>query len=99
MKNSQNKAEELASDLYSRQVGLYGFDTMKKIMKLNIFIYGMRGLGIEIAKNIILAGPNKVTIFDPNITKMYLTSSFFSISLFHLIIKLHQRLIYLLIWC
>ena len=42
---------------------------MKKIMKLNILIYGMRGLGIEIAKNIILSGPNRVTIFDPNIAK------------------------------
>ena len=78
MKNSENQAENLASDLYSRQVGLYGFDTMKKIMKLNIFIYGMRGLGIEIAKNIILAGPNKVTIFDPNISKINdLTANFY----------------------
>jgi len=78
MKNSQNKAEELASDLYSRQVGLYGFDTMKKIMKLNIFIYGMRGLGVEIAKNIILSGPNKLTIFDPNIAKINdLTANFY----------------------
>ena len=42
---------------------------MKKIMKLNILIYGMRGLGIEIAKNIILSGPNRVTFFDPNIAK------------------------------
>ena len=43
---------------------------MKKIMKLNIFIYGMRGLGLEISKNIILAGPKKVTIFDPYIAKI-----------------------------
>lgn len=78
MQNNENKAENLASDLYSRQVGLYGFDTMKKIMKLNIFIYGMRGLGVEIAKNIILAGPNKVIIFDPNISKINdLTANFY----------------------
>lgn len=43
---------------------------MKKIMKLNIFIYGTRGLGLEISKNIILAGPKKVTIFDPYIAKI-----------------------------
>ena len=27
----------------------------------------MRGLGVEIAKNIILKGPEKVTLFDPEI--------------------------------
>ena len=74
----KNKTEKLASNLYSRQIGLYGIETMKKIMKLNIFIYGMRGLGVEIAKNIILAGPNKVTIFDPKIAKINdLTSNFY----------------------
>ena len=38
----------------------------------------MRGLGIEIAKNIILSGPNRVTIFDPNIAKINdLTANFY----------------------
>ena len=48
----KNQKEKLVSNLYSRQVGLYGIETMKKIMKLNIFIYGMRGLGLEISKNL-----------------------------------------------
>ena len=38
---------------------------MKKIIKMNIFIYGMRGVGIEVAKNIVLAGPKSLTIYDP----------------------------------
>lgn len=51
---------------------------MKKIMKLNIFIYGMRGLGVEITKSIVLDGPNKVIIYDPNISKINdLTSNFY----------------------
>ena len=50
---------------------------MKKIIKLNIFIYGMRGLGLEISKNIILAGPKKVTIFDPYIAKINHLSAIF----------------------
>ena len=58
------------SNFYSRQIGVYGAETMKKIIKLNIFIYGMRGLGIEISKNIILAGPRSLTIYDPNIVKI-----------------------------
>ena len=70
--------ENLDTNLYSRQIGVYGIETMKEIIKLNIFIYGMRGLGIEISKNIILAGPKKVTIYDPNICKISdLTSNFY----------------------
>ena len=38
---------------------------MKKIIHLKVLIVGLRGLGIETAKNIILAGPNRVTLFDP----------------------------------
>ena len=72
------KRENFDTNLYSRQLGVYGLETMKEIIKLNIFIYGMRGLGIEIAKNIILAGPKKVTIYDPNICKISdLTSNFY----------------------
>jgi ubiquitin-activating enzyme E1 len=32
---------------------------MDKIINLKILIIGLRGLGIEIAKNIILTGPKK----------------------------------------
>jgi len=72
-----NQNEGIDTNLYSRQLCLYGIETMKKIMKLNIFIYGMRCLGVEITKNIVLAGPNKVTIYDPNISKINdLTSKF-----------------------
>ena len=76
----KNKNENIISNLYSRQIGLYGIETMKKIMKLNVFIYGMRGLGVEITKNIILAGPKKVTIFDQNIAKINDLSANFYLS-------------------
>ena len=65
-------------ELYSRQIAAYGTNSMNKISKLKILIYGIRGLGIEISKNIILAGPQKVTIFDNNkITIEDLGSNFF----------------------
>ena len=57
--------EKIDTNLYSRQIGTIGMEAMKKLIKLKILIVGLRGLGIEIAKNIILAGPNKVSIFDP----------------------------------
>ena len=69
---------EDTEQLYSRQIAAYGSNSMKKITQLKILIYGIRGLGIEISKNIILAGPEKVTIFDDNkIIKEDLCSNFY----------------------
>ena len=45
-------------DLYSRQIAAYGLNIMNKLSELKILIVGLRGLGIEIAKNIILSGVN-----------------------------------------
>lgn len=53
---------------------------LKRLMKLNIFIYGMRSLGVEITKNIVLAGLNKVIIYDPNISKINDSSPNFYLS-------------------
>ena len=46
-------------------------------MKLDVFIHGITGviffilqIGIEVAKNLILAGPNQVTLYDTNIVSM-----------------------------
>ena len=57
-------------NLYSRQIFTYGKETMDKIVNLKILIFGLRGLGIETAKNIILAGPKEVSISDKNICKI-----------------------------
>ena len=54
----------LDEQLYSRQIVAFGFNAMNKLSKLNILIYRISGLGLEIAKNIILSGPKKVSIFD-----------------------------------
>ena len=65
-------------NFYSRQIGTYGLGTQTKIMQMNNFIYGMRGVGIETAKNLVLAGPKSLTIFDPNPSKINdLTSNYF----------------------
>ncbi len=64
--------------LYSRQIAAYGINSMNKLSKLKILLYGIRGLGIEICKNIILAGPEKITIFDnKRITKNDFCSNFY----------------------
>ena len=58
------------TDLYSRQIGTFGMDIMEKILKLKVLIVGMRGLGVETAKNIILSGSHSVDIYDPTLVKI-----------------------------
>ena len=65
----ENK-EEIDTNLYSRQIGTFGIETMGKLIKMNCCIVGLRGLGVEIAKNLILAGPKSVYLFDPEMTKV-----------------------------
>lgn len=57
--------EKINTDLYSRQIGTFGMETMGKLIKMKVLVVGLRGLGVEIAKNLILAGPNRVDIYDP----------------------------------
>jgi len=66
------KAEDTKIDtnLYSRQIGTFGLETMGKLIKMHVVIVGMRGLGVETAKNLILAGPKAVSLYDPEITKV-----------------------------
>ena len=60
---TENKVDD---DLYSRSILTYGLETLKKLSTMKILIIGMRGLGVETAKNIILSGPGEVDIFDPS---------------------------------
>lgn len=39
-------------------------------MALKVFIHGVTGIGIEVAKNLILAGPKQVTLYDKNIVAL-----------------------------
>jgi len=43
---------------------------MKRLIGLKVYIQGLRGIGIETAKNLILAGPRKVVIQDENFVEM-----------------------------
>ncbi|KAK6467250.1 ubiquitin-like modifier-activating enzyme 1 isoform X1 [Huso huso] len=55
---------EIDEGLYSRQLYVLGHEAMKRMQNSNVLISGMRGLGVEIAKNVILAGVKTVTIHD-----------------------------------
>ena len=57
-------------DRYSRQIGAYGVEAMSKLIKLRVLIVGLKGVGVEAAKNLILAGgPAAVTLIDDGICR------------------------------
>ena len=65
MTSTEKEEVKIDTNLYSRQIGTFGIETMGKLIKMNVLIVGCRGLGVETAKNLILAGPASVTIYDP----------------------------------
>ncbi|ODN79868.1 hypothetical protein L202_03761 [Cryptococcus amylolentus CBS 6039] len=58
--------DSIDEGLYSRQLYVLGHEAMKKMASSNVLIVGMKGLGVEIAKNVALAGVKTVTIYDPS---------------------------------
>ncbi|KAL8115155.1 hypothetical protein AgCh_021836 [Apium graveolens] len=56
--------QEIDEDLHSRQLAVYGRETMRLLFASNVLVSGMQGLGAEIAKNLILAGVKSVTLHD-----------------------------------
>ena len=57
-------------DKWSRQIRTYGIEITKILSQLKILLVGLRGYGIEIAKNIVLSNPNQISIFDDEICKI-----------------------------
>ncbi|KAI6214409.1 hypothetical protein M3Y94_00264900 [Aphelenchoides besseyi] len=47
-----------------RQIRLWGYEAQNRIRASNLLIVGLSGLGAEVAKNLILAGPKAVTLMD-----------------------------------
>ncbi|KAK1937531.1 putative ubiquitin-activating enzyme E1 [Babesia divergens] len=57
------------TDLYSRQIGTLGFEMMRKLQKLKVLIIGMKGAGVEIAKNLALMSVESLCICDDDIVQ------------------------------
>uniref|UniRef100_A0A8C2B275 E1 ubiquitin-activating enzyme n=1 Tax=Cyprinus carpio TaxID=7962 RepID=A0A8C2B275_CYPCA len=60
---------EIDEGLYSRQLYVLGHEAMKRMQISNILISGLRGLGVEIAKNVILGGVKSVTLHDQGVAE------------------------------
>ncbi|KAI1436642.1 putative ubiquitin-protein ligase [Xylaria sp. CBS 124048] len=73
-----SRYNEIDESLYSRQLYVLGHDAMKRMGASNVLIIGLKGLGVEIAKNIALAGVKSLTLHDPTPTEIAdLSSQFF----------------------
>ncbi len=58
---------EIDGDLQSRQLATYGMHVMERLARSSVLIIGMNGLGVEVAKNIVLANVRKVTLADDRV--------------------------------
>lgn len=59
------KQPDIDESLYSRQLYVLGHEAMKRMGSSNVLVVGLKGLGVEIAKNIALAGVKSLTLYDP----------------------------------
>jgi ubiquitin-activating enzyme E1 len=79
MANGNNhQGGDIDESLYSRQLYVLGHEAMRRMATSSVLISGIGGLGVEIAKNVILAGVKSVTLHDQkNATLADLSSQFY----------------------
>jgi len=80
MEEDTSHEHKIDLDLYSRQLYVLDMETMVSLTKLDVLVYGLNGLGTEIAKNLILAGPRSVHVYDEAPAKIEDMSAQFYIS-------------------
>lgn len=77
-KKSAVSEQDIDESLYSRQLYVLGHEAMRRMAQSNVLIVGLKGLGVEVAKNVILSGVKSVTIHDPElVTPENLSSQFY----------------------
>ena len=77
MNNHNNNSQDgkIDESLYSRQLYVLGHEAMQRMAKSSVLIIGAGGLGVEIAKNVILSGVKSVTLYDNKPADFYDLSS------------------------
>lgn len=71
---------DIDESLYSRQLYVLGADAMRRMASSDILLSGLNGIGVEIAKNVILGGVKSITLHDKAVCSVSLPlfSLFFS---------------------
>jgi len=73
-----NIDDEAVKDRWSRYIGAMGVEAVAKQAAANIFVSGAGALGIEISKNLVLAGCKSFTLHDTTaVTWRDLSGQFF----------------------
>ncbi|KAI0563060.1 ubiquitin-activating enzyme E1 [Gracilaria domingensis] len=85
-------ADDIDEGLYSRQLYVLGHEAMRAMAKSAVLIIGCDGLGVEIAKNVILAGVRSVSVYDPEPPSMADLSSNFYLTEDHVAAKTPRAL-------
>ncbi|CAG5089375.1 Similar to UBA1: Ubiquitin-like modifier-activating enzyme 1 (Oryctolagus cuniculus) [Cotesia congregata] len=76
--NLPTTSGDIDEGLYSRQLYVLGHDAMRRMASSDVLISGLGGLGVEVAKNVILGGVKSVTLHDKvNCTISDLGSQFY----------------------
>ncbi|CAH1783923.1 unnamed protein product [Owenia fusiformis] len=71
-------SDDIDESLYSRQLYVLGHDAMRRMQNSKVLISGLGGLGVEIAKNVVLGGVKALTLHDTENTSWAdLSSQFF----------------------
>lgn len=75
---ANGSGQDIDESLYSRQLYVLGHDAMRRMASSDVLISGLGGLGVEIAKNVILGGVKSVTLHDTKcMTTRDLSTQFF----------------------
>ena len=74
---SMNLNDDTIKDRWSRYIGAMGIEAVRRQANSTILVYGAGGLGIEIAKNLVLSGCKELVLQDNKITTFYDLSSQF----------------------
>lgn len=69
-KMGENENNEIDESLYSRQLYVMGHEAQRRMGSSSVLVIGMNGLGIEIAKNVVLAGVKKLVVHDDRPAKI-----------------------------
>ena len=72
-----NLNDDKVKDRWSRYIGAMGMEAVRRQANSTILVYGAGGLGIEIAKNLVLSGCKELVLQDTKLTSYYDLSSQF----------------------
>ncbi|RWS28761.1 SUMO-activating enzyme subunit 1-like protein [Leptotrombidium deliense] len=69
--SNEKDLTEDETQLYDRQIRLWGVEAQRKLRKSNVLLIGLSCVGSEITKNLVLCGLKSLTIIDDKVVNKY----------------------------